>query len=109
MIKFGVDLRGLSPQMAVAHTIACWVYFKNTGNPYACVITSGSDGKHGPNSLHYKGKALDLRTNTILPALLPTLVKELRWALGEQFDVVLESDHIHVEFDPKEEPKETEA
>ena len=102
MIKLGVDLRGLTPQMAVAHTIACWVYFKCIGKPYACVITSGSDGTHGPNSRHDKGNALDLRTNTILPEQLPQVVKDLKWALGAQFDVVLESDHIHVEFDPKE-------
>lgn len=109
MIKLGVDLRGLAPQMAVAFTIACAVYQKNTGNPYACVITSGSDGKHGPNSLHYQGKALDLRINTIMPEIRQTVVKELKWALGEQFDVVLESDHIHVEFDPKEKDKSVEV
>jgi hypothetical protein len=27
---------------------------------------------------------------------------DLKQALGGQFDVVLEKDHIHVEFDPKE-------
>jgi len=109
MIKLGVDLRGLTPQMAIAYTIACMVYLKVTNNPYACVITSGSDGKHGPNSLHYKGKALDLRINTILKEQLPTVHKELKWALGEQFDVVLESDHFHLEFDPKEREKSTEV
>ena len=109
MIKLGVDLRGLQPQMAIAYTIACQVYAKVTGNPYACVITSGSDGKHGPNSLHYKGKALDLRINTIPQELLPTVHKELKWALGPQFDLVLEPDHFHVEFDPKEPEKSPEV
>jgi len=30
--------------------------------------------------------------------------KQLRIALGEQFDVILEADHIHIEFDPKDGP-----
>jgi len=96
MIKNGVDLRGLTPQMAIAYTIACKVY-----GQYACVITSGSDGKHGPNSLHYSGQALDLRTNNLPPQAVQSIVDRLKEALGAQFDVVLESDHIHIEFDPK--------
>ena len=99
MIKHGVDLRGLSPQMAIAYTIACRCY-----GQYDCVITSASDGKHGPNSLHYKGQALDLRTRHINGQGLQLVVDKLKEALGSQFDVVLESDHIHVEFDPKDKP-----
>lgn len=105
----GVDLRGLKPQMVIAHTIACWVYYHVTGNPYACVITSCSDGVHGPNSLHYSGNALDIRINTIRPEQLATVKKELIFALGEQFDVVLEADHFHIEFDPKEKDKPADA
>src|SRR3990167_4959927 len=30
------------------------------------VITSGKDGKHGDNSLHYQGKAVDLRIWNVL-------------------------------------------
>ena len=97
MIKHGVDLRGLSPQMAIAYTIACRCY-----GQYDCVITSASDGKHGPNSLHYKGQALDLRTRHLNGQGLQAVYHKLKESLGEQFDVVLESDHIHVEWDPKD-------
>ena len=97
MIKSGVDLRGLSPQMAIAYTIACKCY-----GQYACVITSGSDSKHGPNSLHYVGKALDLRTNNLPPPAVQSIVDKLKEALGTQFDVVLEATHLHLEFDPKD-------
>lgn len=100
MIKASVDLRGIMPQMAVAYTVACQVYWERC--QVRCVITSASDGVHGPNSLHYKGKALDLRTNNIPRHALPALHADLKAALGPQFDVVLESDHIHVEWDPKE-------
>ena len=99
MIKNGVDLRGLTPQMAIAYIIACRCY-----GQYDCVITSASDGKHGPNSLHYNGQALDLRTRHINGQGLQLVVDKLKEALGSQFDVVLESDHIHVEFDPKDKP-----
>jgi hypothetical protein len=103
MIKPGVDLRGLAPQMAIAYCIALDVYREKVGAH--CVITSGSDGKHGPNSLHYSGKALDLRTNSLRPEQVHPVYVSLKTALGTQFDVVLEDDHIHVEFDPKEPEK----
>ena len=45
---------------------------------------------------------MDLRTHDLLPAVTIDVHKELKKALGEQFDVCLEDDHIHVEFDPKE-------
>jgi hypothetical protein len=104
VIKDGVDLRGLQPQMAVAYTIAAVVFWEQAGA--SCWITSGSDGKHGHTSLHYKGKALDLRTKHLRPEQVHPVWKALKAALGTQFDVVLESDHIHVEFDPKEVEKE---
>ena len=97
MIKNGVDLRGLSPQMALAYTIACKCY-----GQYDCVITSANDSKHGPNSLHYKGQALDLRTRHLNGQGLQSVYHKLKESLGDQFDVVLEADHIHIEFDVKE-------
>lgn len=103
MIKEGVDLRGIKPQMAIAYTIACGVYAKH-GSIGMCVITSASDGVHGPNSLHYKGLALDLRTRNLIPAMVPLIHRDLKLALGDQFDVVLEDDHFHCEFDPKDSP-----
>jgi hypothetical protein len=104
MIKEGVDLRGLKPQMAVAYTIACAAYQRHGAQP--CVITSASDGLHGPNSLHYQGLALDLRTRSVIPAMLALIVRDLKFHLGTQFDVVEEEDHIHIEFDPKDDPKQ---
>ena len=94
MIKNSVDLRGLSPQMAIAYTIACKCY-----GQYDCVITSANDSKHGPNSLHYKGQALDLRTRHLNGQGLQSVYHKLKESLGDQFDVVLEADHIHIEFD----------
>ncbi len=54
-------------------------------------------------SLHYAGYAIDLRIwdfqhNT---ELLNRVVNTVRKRLGSQYDVVLKSDHIHIEFQPK--------
>ena len=110
MLKAGVDLRGLHPVWGIAFPIIQRIYNKRG---HECVITSANDSTHGPNSWHYKGRALDLRTKH-LPMMdkLP-LVKELKEALGPQFDVVFEAEgtvneHVHLEFDPKE-PEKQEA
>ncbi len=66
-------------------------------------VTSVTDGKHGTNSLHPKGQAVDLRTARagIDQTEATRLAHKLRAVLNDQFDVVVEEDHIHLEFDPK--------
>lgn len=104
MIKSGVDLRGLKPQMAIAYTILYGIFHRHVSLP--CVITSASDGTHGPNSLHYNGLALDIRTRHVMETMLPLIHRDAKNELGEQFDVVLEADHLHVEYDVKEPAKD---
>lgn len=66
------------------------------------VITSGTDGQHASGSLHYSGDALDLRRwDADAKGVTNSVVSELIWYLGDDYDVILERDHIHVEFDPK--------
>lgn len=77
-------------------------------------VTSATDGKHSKNSLHYSGRAIDLRfwdyvqkwteTPTGWEAELDPkyyqLIRTLREELGGEYDVVIEGDHLHVEWDP---------
>ena len=98
MIKTGVKLHP-STAWAVAIPIIFEVY-RDFGE--AAVITSGTDGRHMEGSLHYCGNAFDFRTRHVQPDDRMALATTLSAALGEEFDVVLESDHIHVEFDPKD-------
>ena len=66
---------------------------------YRAVVTSGIDGTHMKGSLHYTGQAFDFRTQGIAQGDILPLVAHLTEALGNEFDVVLERDHIHIEFD----------
>jgi len=67
---------GIRPEMVLAATIVTSVY--SEFNNAECVITSITDGQHGPKSHHSRVQA----------------------CLGDEFDVVLEKTHLHVEFDP---------
>jgi hypothetical protein len=97
--KSGVKINGLKPEMVMGLVIAEG-YFSSAGVP-DMVVTSAVDGVHGFGSLHYVGYAVDLRIWGIESGFLPKFVEGLSSDLGEEFDVVLESDHIHVEFQPK--------
>lgn len=61
------------------------------------VVTSGNDGHHMTNSLHYRGLAVDLRTRDFTDVFASLL----RAYLGKDYDVVVERDHLHVELDIK--------
>jgi hypothetical protein len=98
-IKPGVDLHGIRPEMVIAILVAASVY---NSFDVPLVITSVNDSTHSPGSKHYVGLGVDLRTSNVLQKDLPTLHKLLKEALGVQFDTILEKDHIHIEFDPKQ-------
>jgi len=62
------------------------------------IITSTYEGTHGEGSLHYHNDAFDMRypgMNTV------GVEKAIKQKLGPKYDVVLEGDHIHIEWDPK--------
>lgn len=65
------------------------------------IVTSGNDGQHMPGSLHYKGLAMDLRTRDQTHAKITAFATRLQMEIGDDYDVVVEKDHIHVEYDPK--------
>lgn len=67
----------------------------------ALVITSANDSRHSGTSLHYAGAGLDFRSRTLTRDQAKHVTDELRRCLGRDFDVVLESDHVHVEYQPR--------
>jgi hypothetical protein len=102
-LKKGVKLRGLKPETLAAMLVVRGVYDR-LGLTHT--VTSVCDGRHRSDSLHYDGYAFDNRTWADRSGAqiseddkfeLALLIKE---ALGDEFDVVIESTHIHIEFDP---------
>ena len=97
--KRGVKIAGIQAPMAMALVTIKSVYNRFG---YEVVVTSGLDGRHSEKSLHYVGRALDIRTRDIrTDAEKQELRAKIAEALTDEFDVVLEATHLHVEFDPK--------
>jgi hypothetical protein len=98
-IKGGVDVGGLRAEIVLAICIASNV-FEAFG--VDCVITSVFDGVHKKDSLHDDGLAVDLRTRDLPPASVTIVAAQIRACLWRQYQVVVERDHMHIEFDPKQ-------
>ena len=67
------------------------------------VVTSGNDGKHSKESYHYKNLAIDIRIWGLSAEQIDNVMDKLQGLafMGHTgyYDVVLEKDHIHAEFD----------
>lgn len=96
-LKPGVQAKGIGNEILEAILTAQAVYIE-AGQQF--IITALMDGKHMPDSLHYKGMAVDLRTRELFNTTPQNIVNLLKARLGYKYDVVLESDHIHIEYDP---------
>ena len=94
--KGNTKLYGLQPESL--HGIdTCLGVFHSRGLPMT--ITSARGDQHGPHSHHFKGLAWDIRIWDIAGEE-QLVCEELQDALGDQYQVILETDHIHVEYDP---------
>ena len=104
-LKEGVTLTRLHPSIAHALDVIDAYWWKKFGTHV--VVTSLGDGTHSEGSLHYgvrgdvRCRALDFRIRHLEGAVRAQVRLDLRGLLGSVYDVVLESDHGHIEFDPK--------
>lgn len=100
----GVKIGRLHPKMAPVIAAVAQAA-RNLALPQP-VITSGNDSAHSPNSLHFKGRALDFRGRNITDSQGRALEAAVKAIVGGEYDVMFEikpdpnSDHLHVEFDP---------
>ena len=62
-------------------------------------ITSIREGIHGDITLHYDGWAFDIKFPK--HSSIQDIVAEIKEVLGPDFDIIVESDHFHIEYDPK--------
>jgi len=96
--KKGIKILGVQPELNLALFIAdkIWAQYNQD-----LVVTEITGGKHSRASLHYLGFAADLRTRYFTKTEKELIGKELKQALGANYDVVVEATHIHIEFQPK--------
>ena len=100
-LKQGVDLRGVGTEIVFGAIILDAVFAAHGAK---LLVTACRDGKHMEKSKHYIGDAVDIRlaSRWVTTANVDLAVlNEGRAALGDQFDLIIESDHFHLEFDPK--------
>jgi hypothetical protein len=95
-LKTGVDIRKVTVEMVLGLVIADGVFRKHDID---MVVTSVCDGKHMSGSKHYLGMGADIRIWG-LEGKLDMIISDLKKAMNNNFDVVKESDHIHLEYDP---------
>jgi hypothetical protein len=98
-IKKGVRIFGQRPEMLKVDLVVTGV-FQEYG--YDAIQTGGVEGKHSRESFHYNGLASDYRTRHVAAELLKDMRDKIAARLPDDFDVILESDHIHIEFQPKD-------
>ena len=96
--KPGVKVFGVANELTLAMIAADQVY-DEFGQEF--VVTSVVDSKHSRTSLHYAGMAFDCRTRDTDPVTIEKIAGDLRARLTNEYDVVVESDHLHIEFQPK--------
>ena len=99
-LKRGVKAIGLRPELLLGLMVADAVW---SSNGQDMVITSLNDSDHSRTSLHHSGQGGDLRIRYFDDSVKMKVADELRDALGNSpdYDVVLEADHIHLEYQPK--------
>lgn len=94
----GVNPKDITPETLDGLLKCCAVYIHAE---QSFIVTSINDSVHSSGSLHYKGRAFDLRTRNLKGITPQGMALMLKGQLGKDFDVVVEKDHIHVEYDPK--------
>jgi hypothetical protein len=96
----GVKINGIQPETIVGILIAASVFDIHNQDFTITSVTDGAEDRV-PGSLHSAGLAFDIRTWSLSGFQLEKIVYDLQQALGEEWDVINEEDHIHVEYDPK--------
>lgn len=99
-LKPGVSLVKISPQILFA-IIQAHEVFRDLGEVLTITSVADDSPKRLPNSLHRVGHAVDFRISELRGATAKDAGQRIKLRLTEEFDVVAEGDHIHVEFDPK--------
>lgn len=91
----GTSLEGLT---RIARRGLDTVYFVFLRHKEWCIVTSTTEGTHRAGSLHYGGWAFDIEKPQKSHSVI---MRECKKALGEGWQIVIEANHWHFEYDPK--------
>ena len=96
--KDGVSVVGIKKEIISIIGFLSYVFY-SMEKPL--VITSCTDGKHMKGSKHYSGYAIDIRIRHLTQKETDSFIWRFKFWYEKDYDIVLEKDHIHVEYDPK--------
>lgn len=95
----GVEIQNLRPEILQALSIARTVFIS-----FREPITVTDAWRNDPNSLHYYNLAVDLRAKHLTSRKRSSILRALKEALGEAYQVILHGSgdgiHYHIEYDP---------
>lgn len=97
-LEYKIDLAPMCAQMNTALNVLNEIL---SGYSKDCTITCGAEGKHSRTSLHAAGRALDIRSRDLAPLQQQQVKRAFNGALNNDFDIVIEKDHFHIEYQPK--------
>jgi hypothetical protein len=95
VLKYHYVYGEMTTEMARGWRIVCR-FFSRTGAKELRITAIRNGSTHLPESFHSTGDAVDFEV--IIDSTYD--IDKLRKELGNNFDVVIEKDHIHVEYDP---------
>jgi len=85
-------------------SIGLWIAITIAEQVYAeygkeLVWTSANDARHSVTSLHYNGDAGDFRIYDDVDMV--SVRNEIKRRLNIDYDIILEGNHLHIEFQPR--------
>lgn len=100
-IKKNVRILGIRPELLLGISILDNLYYLYFGDYILITSCTESTAVHSRKSLHYSGGAVDFRRYTMDDSIEQAFILEAQISLGSEFDLVVESDHYHLEYQPK--------
>ncbi len=96
--EYGTTGEGLTQNITIIEAPVDRVFNSIAGRD--SIVTFTTNGTHRPDSLHPFGDAIDFRTRDLTDDQRRRVRDLLAESLGDDYDVLDEGDHIHIEFDP---------